>query len=668
VVPPGVIPTYLTASGLDAGEMEFRLLGPVELRAGGRAVDIGGPRQRSLVAALAVDAGRPVPVETLIDRVWGQAPPARARHALQVYVSRLRGLLRQVADGAAPVTVVQGAGGYLLDVDPDRVDLHRFRRMVEHARSRDCPDPVRVVVLESALALWRGPPLGNVPVEWAARARPAWEQRYLEAVQSWAHASLRIGDPAVDIARLTDLVVEHPLAESLAAMYMRALCAAGRPAAAVDHFARFRRLLADELGIDPGHELQQLHQAILRGEPIPPVPADSPAAPEPPGAAQSPAARAVGALPVHPAQLPPDSPAFTGRRGELAQLLAFALGPAAAGGPPTAGSPRPATSSSSSAPAPRPGCGPGPGARHPCPAVAIVGMPGVGKTALAVHAAHRLARRFPDGQLVLELRGYTTHAPPVTPADALARALRALGVPAELIPHGVEERAGRYRSRLAGRRVLILLDDAACESQVQPLLPGTPGCLALVTSRRRLSGLDHAAIVALDPLSRPDAVAMLARLLGGDRMANEPPELVAETVELCGRLPLAIRMAAARLVSHPSWGVRYLVERLRATPYRLSELAAGQRGVAAALDGSYRRLTADQRRCYRSLGRHPGPDVDAPAAAALLGVPLVQARRLLDQLLDEHLLQEPTPGRYEFRPLTRAHAAALREGVVAGPT
>jgi DNA-binding SARP family transcriptional activator len=625
---------YFTASGQDADGVEFRLLGSVELRAGGRAVDIGGPRERSLVAALAVDAGRPVPVETLIDRVWGQAPPARARHALQVYVSRLRGLLRRVAEGAAPVRVVHGAGGYLLDVDPDRVDLHRFRRMVEHARDRQCPDPVRVTVLESALALWRGPLLGNLPVDWATRARPAWEQRHLEAVQSWAHASLRIGDPAAVIARLTDLVVEHPLAESSAAVYMRALCAAGRPAAAVDHFARFRRLLADELGIDPGPELQQLHQAILRGEPIPPVPRERPAAPGVPGATRSPAAPAVAAAPIHPAQLPPDSPAFTGRRTELAQLLSLALDSAAGG----------------------------------LAVAAIVGMPGVGKTALAVHTAHRLADRFPDGQLVVELHGYTQHAAPVAPADALARALRALGVPPELIPDGVGERAGLYRSRLAGRRVLILLDNAADESQVQPLLPGAPGCLVLVTSRRCLSGLDHAAIVPLDPLSQPDAVGMFARVLGGDRMAAEPPELVAETVELCGRLPLAIRMAAARLVSHPSWGVRYLVERLRAAPNRPSELTCGQRGVAAALDGSYRRLTVEQQRCYRVLGRHPGPQVDPPAAAGLLGVPLVQAHRLLDQLLDEHLLREPTPGRYEFHPLIRAHAAALTEGGVAGPT
>jgi tetratricopeptide (TPR) repeat protein/transcriptional regulator with XRE-family HTH domain len=288
---------------------------------------------------------------------------------------------------------------------------------------------------------------------------------------------------------------------------------------------------------------------------------------------------------------------------------------------------------------------------------AIDGMAGIGKTALAVHAAHRVADRYPDGQLFVDLHGYTQGMAPVEPGDVLDGMLRALGVPGEHIPPGLDERAALYRSRLADRRVLIVLDNAATEDQVTPLLPGTPGCLVLVTSRRRLAGLDHTRTVSLDVLPLPDAVTLFVRTVGEHRLAGQPPALLAETVELCGRLPLAIRIAAARLTSHAAWTLAHLADRLREHQHRLFELTAGQRSVTAALDLSYQQLPSDQRRTFRLLGLHPGPDIDAHATAALVNMTLAGTQRLLEQLLDEHLLQEPAQGRYAFHDLVRAHAA-----------
>jgi tetratricopeptide (TPR) repeat protein len=289
----------------------------------------------------------------------------------------------------------------------------------------------------------------------------------------------------------------------------------------------------------------------------------------------------------------------------------------------------------------------------------VDGMAGIGKTALAIHAAHRIADRYPDGQLFLDLHGYTHGVAPVAPAEALDHMLRALGIPGPHIPERLDQRAGLYRSRLADQRMLIVLDNAATEPQVIPLLPGAPGCLVLITSRRRLAGLDHTHTVSLDVLPPPDAVALFRKSAGGDRLAGQPPDVVAELVERCGRLPLAIRIAAARLRSHSAWNLSNLVQRLRDQRHRLVELEAGQRSIIAALDLSYQHLSPDQQRTYRLLGLHPGPDIDAYATGALLDSTLLDAGRMLEQLLEAHLLQEPTPGRYRLHDLTRAHAAYI---------
>jgi tetratricopeptide (TPR) repeat protein len=299
--------------------------------------------------------------------------------------------------------------------------------------------------------------------------------------------------------------------------------------------------------------------------------------------------------------------------------------------------------------------------------IPIDGMAGVGKTALAIHAAHRMSGRFPDGQLFLDLHGHTDGVPPVDASDALDRVLRALGVSGEQIPEHVDDRAAQYRSRLADRKVLVVLDNAASEAQVVPLLPGTPGCLVLVTSRRRLTGLDPTHTVSLDVLTRLDAIALFRRIAGEQRLAGEAPGAVAEIVELCGRLPLAIRIAAARLRSRPAWTVQHLAERLVDHQHRLAALDAGHRSVTAALDLSYRQLDPDLQRVYGQLGLHPGDDVDRDAAAALVGALPGQTNRLIDGLLEANLLQELVPGRYRFHDIVRAHAGAIATRDDAGP-
>ncbi|MEJ3749426.1 tetratricopeptide repeat protein [Actinomycetes bacterium KLBMP 9797] len=584
--------------------MEFRLLGPVEAFANGQVVDLGRPQQRLVLAVLLVDVGRLVPTELVIDRVWDVAPGG-ARRTLQVHVARLR---RVLARADASVRLVGRAGGYLLDVDPDRVDAHRFQRLIGQAREHRAP----AALLDQALDLWRGAPLSDLPGQWAARVRQGWSQRYLEAVVAWALAALQDGDPGPVVARLGVLVGEHPLVEPLAGAYMRALYAAGRPADALNHYAVVRRTLREELGTDPSGDLRRLHREILSGD-LGAATGDGPEAP-----------------PV-PRHLPAAPQMFTGRVPELAALA---------------------------------------GAQDASTVVisAIDGMAGIGKTALAVHAAHGMVDRYPDGQLFLDLRGHTPGMAPVEPCEALDHLLRALGVPGTEIPPGTQERAALYRTRLADRRVLVVLDNAAGEDQVASLLPGSPGCLVLVTSRRRLAGLDHTLMLSLDTLPTPDAVALFTQTTGESRLRDESPELLAELVELCGRLPLALRIAAARLRSHPAWRLSDLVERLRDQRHRLVELEAGQRSVTAALDLSYRNLSADQRRAYRMVGLHPGPDLDVYATAALLDSTVVHASRMLDQLLDAHLLLEPVAGRHRFHDLTRAHAAGRDQSGSSGHT
>jgi tetratricopeptide (TPR) repeat protein/DNA-binding SARP family transcriptional activator len=602
--------------------IEVRVLGPVELWADGHRVEIGPPQRRTVLAALVVDAGQQVTLQELVDRVWDEAPPVGALPALYSHITRIRRALEKAnGAGGLPLGLVRRPGGYVLGIDPEQVDLHRFRRLITTARDPRHSDAERAGLLREALSVWRGTPLADLPGGWAARMREAWRMQRLDLVVQWAQTELRLGRHDEVIGPVRELAAEHPLAERLVAVLMRALAAAGRDAEALDYYATSRARLVDELGTDPGPELRAMHGAILRGEldrqgPIPqPIPS-------------------VGGAALVPAQLPADVAAFTGRAEELSELG------------------RLLTSAASQTDE-------GAGGSSAVVISALAGTAGVGKTALAVHVAHQLREAFRDGQLFVNLRGYDV-GPPLTPVQALAQLLGALGVKADDVPVELDAAAGLYRSLLAGKRMLLVLDDARDANQVRPLLPGDPGCAVLVTSRDRLTGLiaSHGAHrLTLDTLTPSESVVLLGRILGPDRVAAEP-QAARELAELCGLLPLALRIAAANLIGQPDQSINSYVAELSSGD-RLAGLAVEDDphlAVGAAFDCSYQRLGPDARRLFRLLGLIPGPEVTAGAAAALAGMSPPQAVRLLGRLASAHLIERRGPGRFALHDLLRRYA------------
>jgi len=600
--------------------MEIRLLGPVEVLAAGRVLPVGPPQRRTVLGVLAADAGRLVRMDTLVDRVWDQSPPAQPHPALYAHITGIRRVLAQAnaADGTEPPAgLVHQAGGYLLRVEAGQVDWHRFGRLTAAARPRDCPDPDRARLLGQALGLWRGPALGDLPGEWAARMRESWGRDRLDAAVDWAQACLRLGRHTQVIGPLRALVAEHPVAERPVAALMRALAAAGRTAEALDCFAALRGRLDEHLGVRPGPELTSLNETILHAGTAP-TPAPAPA-------------RRAGP-PVVPAQLPADVYGFAGRAEHLVRLDAVLAGVAAEA--PTA-----------------------------VVISAVSGTAGVGKTALAVHWAHRVAHRFPDGQLYVNLRGFDPGGQVVAPAEAVRGFLDAFEVPPERIPASLDAQAGLYRSLLAGRRVLVVLDNARDAEQARPLLPGTPTALVLVTSRNQLTPLvaaDGAHPLTLDLLTHQEAMDLLARRLGGGRVAAEP-QAAEEIIASCARLPLALAIAAARAATHPDFPLTTLAAELANAGGRLDALSAGDPAteVRAVFSWSYTALTPAAARLFRLLGLHPGPDTSAAAAASLAGHSPSAVRPLLTELTRASLLAEHTPGRYAFHDLLRAYANDL---------
>jgi DNA-binding SARP family transcriptional activator/tetratricopeptide (TPR) repeat protein len=586
--------------------VEFRVIGPVELWVNGLRRDLGTPKERCVLAVLLLNRRQPVPAETLIRRVWDDDPPAKARQGLQVYMTRLRRRLADV-EGAA---LISRRGSYLIDVDDESVDLFRLRRLRDQARAiaESGDDEYALDHHHQAAELWRGEPLEDLSGGWADRTRHSLEQELLTAAFVRIDLELKRGNHADLLRELSDLAERHPLDERPVERLMKALYRCGRQAEALDVYRHTHDLFVAESGTDPGPGLRRLQQQILRGDPE---------LLRVPGTQLS--------VDRRPHTLPHRARVFVGRDDELRQLMDAVPG--------TAGSP----------------------AGSAMTVLAINGMAGVGKTALAVHLAHRLAEQYPDGTIYLELHAHDARREPADPSDVLDMLLRMIGVPVTRVPRSLDERAALWRSELAGSRAIIVLDDAAGHDQVRPLLPASAGCLVIVTSRRRLTGLHDAWPLSLDVLPVRDAMVLFTGIAG--RRAEAEAD-VATVVERCGRLPLAVSMAASRLRHRRAWAARDLLTRLLPDE-RLDELRDEDRGITAVFEVSYRGLPPPLREAFRAFGLLPGPDLTAQAAAAALARPVRQAERILEDLLDRHLITEPVRGRYRFHDLVRDYARRL---------
>jgi DNA-binding SARP family transcriptional activator len=584
--------------------MEFTLLGSLAVTVDGRRIEITARKQRILLAVLLKSPNEPVPTDRLVDALWGSNPPHTAGDNIRAYVYHLRKAL------GAETRLLHRAGGYLVVVRPGELDVDKFDSLVEEAKAARLADDLSraQTLLGQALDLWRGPAFDDVAdIELLRAEADRLQERRLTAIEEWIDVQLSLGHQAEVVHELRAQVSRNPYRERLRGQLMLAYHRIGRRADALAEYEMIRRMLATDLGIDPGQALQRLHDAILHDD----------------------AGLTGTSAPPPPAELPVDVATFTGRAAELALLL----GSCRAEG----GRPRAATL-----------------------VFAIDGMAGIGKTALGIHAAHRLAADYPDGQLFVDLHGHSPEMAPTEPGQALDHLLRGLGVPDDRIPYPVETKAALYRTQTADKRMLVLLDDARGEDQVRPLLPASAGCLVLVTSRRRLAGLDEAVSISLDVLSTPEATVLFNRITPPDRLAGEPSELLDEVVELCGGLPLAIRIAAARLRHRRAWTLTHLAERLRGRPH-LAELRINRHSVATTIDMSYQRLASADQRMFRLLGLHPGATFDSATTAALAGVGIDHAATALEELHDANLLQERSPGRYQFHDLIREHASAVCE-------
>ncbi|MFE0525145.1 BTAD domain-containing putative transcriptional regulator [Streptomyces sp. NPDC058954] len=618
-------------SDAEAGSLRFNVLGPLEGWADGSRLRLGGLIQERVLGTLLLEPGRVLPISRLVESAWAENPPATASHQVRKAIAYLR---RRIPDGGE--VIVTDGPGYRAVLGSEQLDLTEFALLVKTARDAvgEARPGEAAEALRRALGLWRGPILSGAGGPVIEAAATAFEERRLAAAEHLFELRLGFGESSELVVDLRDFVQNHPLRETLRAQLMLALYRAGRQAEALEEYGRVRELLVEELGVDPGPGLTRVYEGILREDPelaAPPPPPSPAPAPVPVQTPVSPPAP-VPAVPAEaPCTLPYDLADFTGREQELTELL---------------------------------NCAGRDYARH-SRIVALDGMGGSGKTSLAVHAAHRLAGEFPDGQLYIDLRGYTPGEEPVTPGGALDSLLRALGIPGERIPEDLAGRTALWRATITGRRLLLLLDNAADADGVRPLMPTGPGCLVLVTSRARLVDLDSAHWISVDVMSPEECAKLVAETLGEQRYAAEP-EAAAELARLCGHLPLALRIATARLRNRPRWTLRYLADRLRDEARRLDELSSGQRSVAATLRLSYQALDQECRTAFRILALHPHGDIDVHAATALLGTDPRDAEDTLELLLDVHLLQQPEIGLYTFHDLVRSFAHSLRSDATEG--
>ncbi len=629
----------------DAAEqgLRFAVLGPVLAWRDGVEIDLGTPLQRSIIAMLLLREGRAVTPGEVIDAVWGEEAPPRALGALRTYVSRLRTVLEPGRSPRTPPEVLRSVGsGYALRLDSGRLDLGVFERTcaAADAARRNGGLEEASGLLRGALGLWSGEPLGGAVGPYAENQRDRLAERRIGTVEALMTLDLELGRHAEVIHELISLTAEHPLRERLRAQLMLAYYRCGRQAEALSVFAETRRVLVDELGIEPGPELTDLHHRILAADPalaLPPATSvltrdREPVRPEAAGGTDGDGAVPVVEMPK-PAQLPAAVADFTGRVGAVRRLLTLLGG----------------------------GDGPdiaeedvrGGGQSEGMPIAAMSGIGGVGKTTLAVHVAHLAEDLFPDGQLYADLRGYGSE--PMQPDTALGAFLRALGIPADVIPEGLAERSALFRSMLADRRMLVLLDNARDAEQVEQLLPGSAGCAAIITSRGKLADLPAARLIDLDVMEPEEALSLFAAVAGPERVAAEHAAAM-DVVAACGFLPLAVRIVAARLAARPSWTVASLVPRLADERRRLDEMKIGNLAVSATFSLGYGQLEARQARAFRLLSLSTGSDISVPAASAVLDLGLAEAEDLMESLVDASLLEAPAPGRYRFHDLLKLFA------------
>ena len=591
-------------------EPRFCLLGPLLVRQGDAVVPIPAGKQRVLLAALLLNPGRPLPADELAELLWETGPPASARDAVYNYVKRLR----QALGDADRTLLITQADGYLLRVPVDEVDVLRFEAMTARALQalRASRYERAASELREALTLWRGTPLSDVPCDHLiVRHARRLEEMRLQALEGRIEADLCCGRHSEVAAELQGLAAAEPLRERLQALLMLALYRDGRQADALVVFRNARRVLVDEVGVEPGTELRRLHGQILNADPALNV-----SIALPPGAVP----------PVVPRQLPTAVAHFVGREPEFSRLDALASAAE--------------------------------GSADAVVIAVIGGTAGVGKTSLAVQWAHRVADRFPDGQLYVNLRGFGPDGAPKPPGEVLGGFLEAMQ-PAMGIPAGLDARAGLYRSLAAGKRLLVVLDNARDADQVRPLLPGSPGSMVLITSRDRLAGLaaaEGAPLLTLGVLAEAEARALVVARAGTARKAE--PAAVAEITKLCGRLPLALAVTAARAAARPALRLAELAAELRDTRNRLDALDAGEASASAraVFSWSHETLTPPAARMFRLLGLHPGPDIGVNAAASLAGVSARQGRAMLDELARSHIAAEPSVGRFSLHDLLRAYA------------
>jgi DNA-binding SARP family transcriptional activator/tetratricopeptide (TPR) repeat protein len=612
-------------SGVPA--LRFSVLGPLRVWRHGTVVDLGPVQQRVVLAVLALQAGRPVGRQQMINAVWGEAQPRNAVNLVQRHVSGLRRALEPDRPSRTPSDLLTWTeAGYLLTLPSGALDLDLFVRELARARIARAAGQLQeaAAALHTALELWRGPVCDGLSSPFLDAQADRLAESRVSALEDHIELDLMIGGHGDLIAELRDLIAEHPLRERLRGLLMLALYRVGRQADALTAFRDARRQLHDELGVEPSAPLQQLHQQILAADP-----ALAPAGPAQP--ATDTGAKISRGRDV-PAQLPHHIPDFTGRNVELDQLDALADRD-------------------------------GSGATNSVVITVITGTAGVGKSALALYWAHRVRDMFPDGQLYVNLRGFGPAGSAMDPAEAIHGFLEAFAVPSERMPLDLDERAALYRSILAGLRVLVVLDNARDVDQVRSLLPGSPGCVVVVTSRNRLTSLiaaDGARAVELDLLPDAEARRLLSSRLGPDRVAGEPAS-VDEIIKACAGLPLALVVAASNAAANSRLPLSALAGELRKTEGRLDALGADDQytDVRAVFSWSYRALSPPTARQFRLLGVHAGPDIALSAAASLAGVPLTQARRELADLVRAHLVTEWTPGRFVMHDLLREYAVEL---------